>query len=146
MNSLLIKSLQLEYETSPITMLELCNKHQVSEVELLGSEKWMKTPSLPMVINNNDDDEEDEAIEVDKDTVFIDSLRETALLVLDSVSTSLSQDDLTPRDLKDLSSALATLRDTVVGKPQPQNISVTNIQSAIVNYAQMQLKRVEADC
>lgn len=145
MNSLLIKSLQLEYETSPITMLELCNKHQVSEVELIGSEKWVKTQALPMVINHNDDEEE-VTIEVDKDAIFIDSLRSTALLVLDSVSTTLTQEDLTPRDLKDLSSALATLRDTVVGKPQPQNINNTYIQSAIVNYAQMQLKRVEADC
>ncbi len=152
MNPLLLKSLQLEYENTPITLTELCDKHKVTTADLTGFNTWEKQsrPKPPVVIDVTPEGTTQPAIqatEEDKDDTFKDILRTTALSVLNKVQDTLVDNyEMTPRDLKDISAALATLRETVVGKPQPQNINLTNINAAVVNYAQLQLRQVESDC
>lgn len=152
MNPLLLKSLQLEYENTPITLTELCDKHKVTTADLKGFKTWEKLsrPKPPVIIDEQAGNAQPPAAiatEEDKDEVFKDILRTTALSVLDKVQDTLTDNyEMTPRDLKDISAALATLRETVVGKPQPQNINLTNINAAVVNYAQLQLRQVESDC
>lgn len=154
MNELLLKSIQLEYETTPLTIDELCRKHKINKSDLGPTDTWTKhsTPTLPVIVVDRPKPAKTQAGEtIVEDETDLDKVKtsiiSTSQMLLSEVQEQI-QDGPGPKDLRDLSAVLTAVKDAIIGKDPTTTVLVDNStinNNTLVNYAQEQL-RLGRDC
>ena len=157
MNDILLKSLQIEYESTPISISELCTKHKLNKedipylswkkhnelVVLESSPLGTQTPtSLPANPSDNISDDEDDM--ADK---LRTNINKTAKALLSTMQTMIVDADLTPKDAKDIASAIISIKDSVLGKDPSVKIDITNnTQVNVLSQVVEAIKGAKRDC
>jgi len=150
---ILLQSLKMEYEQTPISMEDLCSKHKLSMSQLPSdwTKEYEATPNISIVLPSDskgqlpisqEDEEPDESEEIKS------SLNKTAKALIKEVQSMISTNpDLTPRDLKDIATTLIAIKDSVLGKDPTVKIDVTNnTQVNLLTNIVSQIKGATRDC
>lgn len=161
--NILVQSLKLEYETTPISIEELCTKHKLPK-ESIPYISWNKIQekledtnkcnntklqvispssiSLPDSTNYEDSDDSLSAEEIQN------SINKTAKSIISQVNTYMIEaEDITAKDIKDLSSALISLKESVLGKDPTVKVEVTNnTQINVLSELLSTIKGAPRDC
>lgn len=154
MNDILLKSLQIEYESTPISISELCTKHKLNK-EDIPYLSWKKhnelvvlessplgTQTPPSIPSDNISDEEDDM--ADK---LRTNINKTAKALLSTMQTMIVDADLTPKDAKDIASAITSIKDSVLGKDPSVKIDITNnTQVNVLSQVVEAIKGAKRDC
>jgi hypothetical protein len=150
---ILLQSLKMEYEQTPISMEDLCSKHKLSMSQLPSdwTKEYEATPNISIVLPSDSkgqltisqyDEEPDESEEIKS------SLNKTAKALIKEVQSMISTNpDLTPRDLKDIATTLIAIKDSVLGKDPTVKIDLTNnTQVNLLTNIVSQIKGATRDC
>lgn len=155
---ILVQSLKLEYESTPITIEELCSKHKIKPSDI-PHPSWNKpkevihselvpssTPSRGALQESYREEEDLE--DVTEASEIQSSINKTAKSIISQVNTYMIETpDLTAKDIKDLSSALISLKESVLGKDPTVKVEVNNsTQVNILNHLVSAIKGAERDC
>lgn len=159
--NILVQSLKLEYETTPISIEELCTKHKLQK-ESLPYTSWEKLDdtnkcnnskilvvpgsiSLPDSSGDEDLDDSEDSLSA---TIIQNSINKTAKSIISQVNTYMIEaEDITAKDIKDLSSALISLKESVLGKDPTVKVEVTNnTQINVLSELLSTIKGAPRDC
>lgn len=159
--NILVQSLKLEYETTPISIEELCTKHKLQK-ESLPYTSWEKLEdtnkcnnseilvipssiSLPDSSGDGDLDDSEDSLSA---TIIQNSINKTAKSIISQVNTYMIEaEDITAKDIKDLSSALISLKESVLGKDPTVKVEVTNnTQINVLSELLSTIKGAPRDC
>lgn len=156
--NILVQSLKLEYESTPITIEELCSKHKIKlenipytswnkPNEVIHSELVPSSTSSRGLLQESYGEEED-LEDVSEASEIQSSINKTAKSIISQVNTYMIETtDLTAKDIKDLSSALISLKESVLGKDPTVKVEVNNsTQVNILNHLVSAIKGAERDC
>jgi len=156
MNSLLINSIRLEYENSPLSLEDICNKNKVSITQLGDTTLWskIKPPSNTLVIPANITEIEDSIApltEADEAaltaTLFKKSLLKTAKSLVSNINYTLSSnEELAPKDIKDLATTLLSLKDAIIGKDPAVQVNLQQNNNTVVQLVRDMIKGYSDDC
>lgn len=157
MNSLLINSIKMEYENSPLSLEEICNKNKVYPYQLGDTSTWAKAPqhtSTPIVIEVLPTTNSaplgtpaDANSEQDDAKKFKASLLKTAKSLVTNIDYTLtSTDDLSARDIKDLAATLLSLKDAVIGKDPAIQVNLQQNNNTVVQVVRDMIKGYSDDC
>lgn len=153
--SVLLTSLKMEYEQTPITLEELATKHKINKEQLPTN--WAKLtdynqPIITIVPEQTSDglpaptsSEEDEDTKLNNE--IRDELNKTAKAILKEAQSQLISGELAAKDLKDIASTLISIKESTLGKDPTVKIDVTNnTQVNLLNTIVNQIKGAERDC
>lgn len=146
----LLQSLKIEYETTPISIEELCTKHKISKEQLPST--WTKdvfiTPETSLITTpSTSSDDIDVEVEEDEHYGIKKSINDTAKTLITEVNTIILSGDLTAKDLKDIASTLISIKESVLGKDPTVKIDVTNnTQVNLLQNIVSQIKGAKRDC
>ena len=159
--NILVQSLKLEYETTPISIEEICTKHKIQK-ESLPYTSWKKLDdtnkcnngeilvvpssiSLPDSYGDKDLDDSEDSLSA---TIIQNSINKTAKSIISQVNTYMIEaEDITAKDIKDLSSALISLKESVLGKDPTVKVEVTNnTQINVLSELLSTIKGAPRDC
>ena len=138
MTSVQLLSYQIEYETSDITIIELCDKYQVKKKQLKGYTKWKKPQheekelivpeAYPIVLEAiNQPDEENTLL------TSIQLFKKRAVeYALDSIT---EPQYLEIREFKDLVSIIDTVEKSIKGTEGGNNTVNIMVQNIMNKYA-----------
>ena len=162
--NILVQSLKLEYETTPISIDELCTKHKLQK-ESLPYTSWNKLEntntcnngeilivpssiSLPDSYDDEDLDNLDDSEDHLSATTIQNSINKTAKSIIRQVNTYMIEaEDISAKDIKDLSSALISLKESVLGKDPTVKVEVTNnTQINVLSELLSTIKGAPRDC
>ena len=159
--NILVQSLKLEYETTPISIEELCTKHKLPK-ESLPYTSWEKledtnkcnnseilvVPSSISLQDSYDDEDLDDSEDSLSATKIQNSINKTAKSIISQVNTYMIEaEDITAKDIKDLSSALISLKESVLGKDPTVKVEVTNnTQINVLSELLSTIKGAPRDC
>ena len=159
--NILVQSLKLEYETTPISIEELCTKHKLQK-ESLPYTSWEKLddtnkcnnseilviPSSISLQDSYDDEDLDDSEDSLSATTIQNSINKTAKSIISQVNTYMIEaEDITAKDIKDLSSALISLKESVLGKDPTVKVEVTNnTQINVLSELLSTIKGAPRDC
>lgn len=162
MNSLLINSIKMEYENSPLSLEEICNKNKVYPYQLGDTSTWAKAhqhTSTPIVIEvlpttnstppctSDGSRMQDDNSEQDDAKKFKESLLKTAKSLVSNIDYTLtSTDDLSARDIKDLAATLLSLKDAVIGKDPAIQVNLQQNNNTVVQVVRDMIKGYSDDC
>ena len=149
--NVLLQSLKIEYETTPISIEELCTKHKIHKEQIPST--WVKNseeaPKTTLVIQSSTTPSisEDEVEDDDEHQEIKDSINQTARSLISEVNTIILSGDLTPKDLKDIAATLISIKESVLGKDPTVKIDVTNnTQINLLQNIVSQVKSAKRDC
>jgi hypothetical protein len=158
MNSLLLNSIRIEYENSPLSLEEICSKHKINQLQLGDTSAWHKKYTQPLTIEvlspptipqsqlelsgtNSQEDEQNVAKE------FKTSLLVTAKSLIKNIDyTLVNGDDLTAKDIKDLSATLVSLKETILGKDPTVQVNLQQNNNTVVQVVRDIIKDFSDDC
>lgn len=158
--NILVQSLKLEYETTPISIEELCTKHKLQK-ESLPYTSWEKlddtnkcnnskilVPSSISLPDSSGDEDLDDSEDSLSATIIQNSINKTAKSIISQVNTYMIEaEDITAKDIKDLSSALISLKESVLGKDPTVKVEVTNnTQINVLSELLSTIKGAPRDC
>ena len=159
--NILVQSLKLEYETTPISIEELCTKHKLQK-ESLPYTSWEKleatnkcnnseiliVPNSISLPDSYDDEDLDDSEDSLSATTIQNSINKTAKSIISQVNTYMIEaEDITAKDIKDLSSALISLKESVLGKDPTVKVEVTNnTQINVLSELLSTIKGAPRDC
>lgn len=153
MNSLLINSIKMEYENSPLSLEEICNKNKVYPYQLGDTSTWAKalqhtsTPIVIEVLPTTPSTLADDNSEQDDAKKFKESLLRTAKSLVKNIDYTLtSADDLSARDIKDLAATLLSLKDAVIGKDPAIQVNLQQNNNTVVQVVRDMIKGYSDDC
>lgn len=148
--SILLTSLKMEYEQTPITLDELALKHKVSK-DLLPS-TWAKEtdydqPTISIVPTPPSTPLKDEDAEDNTEDEIRTELNRTAKVILKEAQSQLLSGELSAKDLKDISSTLVAIKESTIGKDPTVKIDVTNnTQINLLTSIVKDIKGARRDC
>ena len=160
MNSLLINSIKMEYENSPLSLEEICNKNKVYPYQLGDTSTWAKAlqhTSTPIVIevlpitHNASSAQAETLADVNSEhedaKKFKESLLRTAKSLVSNIDYTLtSTDDLSAKDIKDLAATLLSLKDAVIGKDPAIQVNLQQNNNTVVQVVRDMIKGYSDDC
>ena len=136
MTSTELLNLQIEFETSPISINELCDKYSVTKKQLKGYTKWKKridTTILPPAPKPNTDIVTAEIVETDKLLADIALFKEKAV---DYALSKISDTQyLEVKEFRDLVSVVDTVEKSLKDKDETNettvNVMINNIMKGL---------------
>ena len=160
---ILLKSIQHEYENSPLTKEQLCSKHNISEEDLGNHQNWIKNPKYSASIEDTPPSSSTEVIDVELDNtdntsdidiaptdgeLLLAEINKTSKVMLKGIQEVIASEELEPKDYKDLSKALIDLKDASIGKEPAMafTFNTNNINSEAVQIIQGIMGGVQDDC
>lgn len=137
MNSMLLQSYQIEYETTPITIPELCDKYELTTKDLKGYTRWTKTdstheskPNSDLIIPAKTDILTTTSDSTD-DKTLKEKLAEAKQLAVDKALEILKTDArfLEIKEFKDVVSVIDTLEKSTKDQKPEGNTTIVLIQN-----------------